>query len=84
MTYEWGQSTVVRTTMMKQLFESYGGDNETKNDIADNDNDDNKTENDDEEIACEGMGLGQDSWPELQLSSRRRAAKDEEHQLCQR
>ena len=28
-------------------------------------NDDNETENDNDEIACEGMGLGQDSWPEL-------------------
>ena len=28
-------------------------------------NDDNETENGDGEIACEGIGLGQDSWPEL-------------------
>ena len=47
-----------------KVFESCGG-GETKNDIADNKNDDNKTENEDEKIAWEGMGLGQDSWPEL-------------------
>ena len=41
------------------------GYDETENDVADNNDYDNETENDNDEIACEGMGLGQDSWPEL-------------------